>query len=77
MGITSRLFFSNCLTFCGWCSVIYFKFFCYKDISEGDKADNENENVSIPLLLRNALPDVEGFDKDEKLDIAMRPDQVS
>ncbi|XP_073229046.1 G-patch domain and KOW motifs-containing protein-like isoform X1 [Porites lutea] len=48
-----------------------------KDISEGDKADTENENVSIPLLLRNALPDVEGFDKDEKLDIAMRPDQSS
>ena len=27
--------------------------------------------------MRNALPDVEGYEKDEKLDIALRPEQVS
>ena len=43
--------------------------------SKEDKETNENE--AIPLLMRNALPDVEGFEKNEKLDIAMRPEQVS
>ena len=47
-------------------------------ISEDDKDtnENENENVAIPLLMQNALPDVEGFEKNEKLDIALRPEQV-
>jgi len=27
--------------------------------------------------MRNTLPDVDGFEKNEKLDIAMRPEQVS
>ena len=27
--------------------------------------------------MRNALPNVEGYEKDEKLDIIMRPEQVS
>ncbi|XP_068759419.1 G-patch domain and KOW motifs-containing protein-like [Montipora capricornis] len=48
-----------------------------KAISEDDKDtnENENENVAIPLLMQNALPDVEGFEKNEKLDIALRPEQ--
>ena len=29
------------------------------------------------MLMRNALPDVEGYEKNEKLDIALRPEQVS
>ena len=54
-----------------------FSFPCNTAVSEDDKEDSENENVAIPLLMRNALPDVEGFEKNEKLDIAMRPEQVS
>lgn len=46
-------------------------------VSGDDTEGNENENVSIPLLMRNPLPDVEGYEKNEKLDIALRPEQVS
>lgn len=46
-------------------------------VSGDDKEDNENENTAIPLLMRNALPDLEGYEKNEKLDIALRPAQVS
>ena len=57
---------------------INFMFLLFKTAaSREDKETNENENVAIPLLMRNALPDVEGFEKNEKLDIAMRPEQVS
>lgn len=57
--------------------VFMFLFLCNTAASGEDKEANENENVAIPLLMRNALPDVEGFEKNEKLDIAMRPEQVS
>ena len=45
-------------------------------VCEDDKDTNENGNIAIPLLMKNALPDVEGFEKNEKLDIAMRPEEV-
>lgn len=54
-----------------------FLFILKTAVTEDDKDTNENESVSIPLLMRNALPDVEGFEKNEKLDIAMRPEEVS
>lgn len=46
-----------------------------KAVCEDDKDTNENGNIAIPLLMKNALPDVEGFEKNEKLDIAMRPEE--
>ncbi|CAH3149036.1 unnamed protein product [Pocillopora meandrina] len=48
-----------------------------KAVSGDDTEGNENENVSIPLLMRNPLPDIEGYEKNEKLDIALRPEQSS
>ena len=56
---------------------LIFLFVCNTAAYGDDNKDNENENVTIPLLMRNALPDVDGFEKNEKLDIAMRPEQVS
>ena len=47
------------------------------DASGGDKEENDNDHIAIPLLMRNALPDVQGYEKNEKTDIAMRPVQVS
>lgn len=37
-----------------------------------DIEGNENENVSILLLMRNFLFDIEGYEKNEKLDIVLR-----
>ena len=34
------------------------------------------EETSIPLLMRNKMPEVDGYENDEKLDIAMRPEGV-
>ncbi|XP_031571804.1 G-patch domain and KOW motifs-containing protein-like [Actinia tenebrosa] len=39
--------------------------------------DDQDEDLSIPMLLRNKVPAVEGYEQDEKLDIAMRPDESS
>jgi len=47
------------------------------DASGGDKEENDNDHIAIPLLMRNALPDVQGYEKNEKTDIATRPEQVS
>ena len=49
----------------------------YTDVSGDDKEENDNVHIAIPLLLRNALPDVQGYEKNEKTDIALRPEQVS
>lgn len=49
----------------------------YTAVSGDDKEEIDNDNVAIPMLMRNALPDVEGYEKNEKLDIALRPQQVS
>ncbi|XP_078342048.1 G-patch domain and KOW motifs-containing protein-like isoform X2 [Oculina patagonica] len=46
-----------------------------KAVSGDDKEEIDNDNVAIPMLMRNALPDVEGYEKNEKLDIALRPQQ--
>ena len=45
-------------------------------VCEDDKDANENGDIAIPLLMKNALPDVEGFEKNEKLDNTMRPEEV-
>lgn len=57
---------------------LVFAYLIYKTtaVCEDDKDANENGNIAIPLLMKNALPDVEGFEKNEKLDIAMRPEEV-
>ena len=49
----------------------------YTDVSGDDKEENDNVHIAIPLLLRNALPDVQGYEKNEKTDIALSPEQVS
>lgn len=57
--------------------ITLFLFLNFSDVSGDDKEENDNDNISIPLLMRNALPDVQGYEKNEKTDIALRPEQVS
>lgn len=38
-----------------------------------DDRGNENTNISIPLLMQNKIP--QGFETEEKLDVALRPDE--
>jgi len=40
-----------------------------------DPENQEFENLSVPLLLKNKPP--EGFESDDKLDVSLRPDQAS
>ncbi|KAK3737752.1 hypothetical protein QZH41_017215, partial [Actinostola sp. cb2023] len=45
-----------------------------KDVLRDLEAKDEtNDDMSIPILMRNRLPNVEGYEQDERLDIAMRP----
>ena len=54
-----------------------FQWIFNKDVSGGDKEEKDIDDITIPLLMRNALPDVQGYEKNEKVDIAVRPEQVS
>lgn len=65
---------SHCNKVCDF--VCGYLFYETTAVCEDDKDTNENGNIAIPLLMKNALPDVEGFEKNEKLDIAMRPEEV-
>ena len=45
-------------------------------LKDQEGKDNQDEDLSIPMLMRNKVPTVEGYEQDEKLDIAMRPEEV-
>ena len=45
----------------------------FADAAQG-KSVIADDNLTIPLLMRNKVP--EGFETDDRLDVSLRPDEV-
>jgi len=52
----------------GYVYSLIFQWIFNKDVSGGDKEEEDNDDIAIPLLMRNALPDVQGYEKNEKIE---------
>lgn len=51
-------------------------FVCLDALRDLETKAEKTDDLSIPILMRNRMPNVEGREKDEKLDIEMRPSEV-